>query len=179
LRTTGKQLGGITGKGFLPGRSGNPGGRPAGLAEQVRAKRTKPDESERFLGLTARQAQALPIFAASPSVEGACRAAGLSKATAYAWLKQPAFQQALGAARDAILTQALGALKAASSRAVETIAQLAAQGAQESVKLSAARTILDSALRARELEELDSRIRELEERVFPRGGRHGRLGTTA
>ena len=32
--------GGITGKGFLPGRSGNPGGRPTGLAEKVR-KETK------------------------------------------------------------------------------------------------------------------------------------------
>jgi hypothetical protein len=30
LRTTAKQRGGVTGKGFLPGRSGNEGGRPAG-----------------------------------------------------------------------------------------------------------------------------------------------------
>jgi hypothetical protein len=28
LRTTEKQRGGVTGKGFLPGQSGNPGGRP-------------------------------------------------------------------------------------------------------------------------------------------------------
>lgn len=32
LVTTGKQPGGITGKGFLPGRSGNAAGRPAGDA---------------------------------------------------------------------------------------------------------------------------------------------------
>ncbi|MEE9122892.1 MAG: hypothetical protein V3U14_00160 [candidate division NC10 bacterium] len=31
-----KTPGGVTGKGFLPGRSGNPGGRPKGLAERVR-----------------------------------------------------------------------------------------------------------------------------------------------
>lgn len=29
--TTGKRLGGITGKGFLPGRNGNPSGRPKRL----------------------------------------------------------------------------------------------------------------------------------------------------
>lgn len=28
--------GGVTGKGFVPGRSGNPGGRPKGLARRVR-----------------------------------------------------------------------------------------------------------------------------------------------
>lgn len=30
MRATQKQLGGATGKGFRPGQSGNPGGRPAG-----------------------------------------------------------------------------------------------------------------------------------------------------
>lgn len=29
-------LGGVTGKGFMPGESGNPGGRPKGLAKRVR-----------------------------------------------------------------------------------------------------------------------------------------------
>ncbi len=29
-RNNGKQLGGVTGKGFMPGQSGNPGGRPKG-----------------------------------------------------------------------------------------------------------------------------------------------------
>ncbi|MEE9137701.1 MAG: hypothetical protein V3V07_04035 [candidate division NC10 bacterium] len=31
-----KTPGGVTGKGFLPGHSGNPGGRPKGLAQRVR-----------------------------------------------------------------------------------------------------------------------------------------------
>jgi len=42
LRTTGEQRrrgsGGVTGRGFKPGQSGNPGGRPAGLAALIRAQ---------------------------------------------------------------------------------------------------------------------------------------------
>lgn len=33
VQNNGRRLGGRSGKGFLPGRSGNPGGRPAGLRE--------------------------------------------------------------------------------------------------------------------------------------------------
>jgi Family of unknown function (DUF5681) len=35
-RNDGTTLGGVTGRGFLPGQSGNPGGRPKGLARRVR-----------------------------------------------------------------------------------------------------------------------------------------------
>jgi hypothetical protein len=45
LRTTGKQRGGITGKGFLPGHSGNPGGRP-GEAVMRRRLRQSFEENE-------------------------------------------------------------------------------------------------------------------------------------
>jgi hypothetical protein len=39
-RSAGKRLGGASGKGFLPGRSGNPGGRPrtSGLIDAIRTK---------------------------------------------------------------------------------------------------------------------------------------------
>jgi hypothetical protein len=46
LRTTRKQRGGITGKGFLPGRSGNAGGRPGGEALMRRSLRKSFEENE-------------------------------------------------------------------------------------------------------------------------------------
>jgi Family of unknown function (DUF5681) len=36
VQNNGRTTGGITGKGFRPGRSGNPGGRPKGLARATR-----------------------------------------------------------------------------------------------------------------------------------------------
>jgi hypothetical protein len=37
VQNNGRTTGGITGRGFMPGRSGNPGGRPKGLAKATRA----------------------------------------------------------------------------------------------------------------------------------------------
>jgi hypothetical protein len=39
LKTTHKQRGGVTGKGFMPGQSGNPGGRPKSMAETILEQR--------------------------------------------------------------------------------------------------------------------------------------------
>lgn len=36
VQKNGRGTGGVTGKGFMPGRSGNPGGRPQGLAKAAR-----------------------------------------------------------------------------------------------------------------------------------------------
>lgn len=36
VQSNGRGTGGVTGKGFMPGRSGNPGGRPKGLARATR-----------------------------------------------------------------------------------------------------------------------------------------------
>lgn len=45
--STGKQLGGATGKGFQPGQSGNPGGRPKGSVSIVtRLRHMLKDEAE-------------------------------------------------------------------------------------------------------------------------------------
>ena len=50
--TTTKQLGGITGKGFMPGQSGNPGGRPKDSLKNYIAKKLadmSDEEKEKWL----------------------------------------------------------------------------------------------------------------------------------
>jgi hypothetical protein len=42
-------LGGVTGKGFMPGQSGNPGGRPKGLVRRIREETRDGDELVEFM----------------------------------------------------------------------------------------------------------------------------------
>jgi hypothetical protein len=134
--------------------------------------------SERSGGLTPRQEQALPHFAAGVAIERACRAARISKATAYAWLRQPTFRAAVAALREELTDHALDALKAAIGQAVETIATLAADAESETVKLAAARAIIEHVLKVRELEDLAGRLEAVEKAMHGRG-RYGTTRSTA
>jgi hypothetical protein len=121
--------------------------------------------------LTPRQRQAVPFFAGQPTVEGACRAARVAKATAYAWLRVPAFERDAAAAREEIATHALGALKTRVAGAVETITVLAAEGRSEGVRLAAAKAVVEHAVKTRELDDLEARLKAIEEQVSQGRGR--------
>ena len=59
---------------------------------------------EKVTTITPRQSLAILALLTSGKVPDAAAAAGVSSKTVYAWLKQPAFQAALGAAAAAALT---------------------------------------------------------------------------
>ena len=87
------QLGGVTGRGFMPGHSGNPSGRPKGIAKSVR---------EACGGDPTMLVEGLLAIAAGEGVGGKpARAADQIRATelllAYGWGKPPAFAPVDGA----------------------------------------------------------------------------------
>lgn len=49
--TTPKRLGGVTGKGFMPGKSGNPSGRPKGLISQALFRQLRRDKRSDLNGV--------------------------------------------------------------------------------------------------------------------------------
>ena len=74
--------GGITGNGFKPGQSGNPGGRPKGLAKTVR---------DACGGSPLRLAQVLLEIAEDPKANNRDRVAACRELLDRGWGKAPAF----------------------------------------------------------------------------------------
>jgi hypothetical protein len=110
------------------------------------------------------QELAIQALLTSRSIKKAAAKAGVDPGTLYNWLKDPAFKAAYAAARQEILDDAIGALKAASRRALAALERnLKAPKPCDQIK--AAAVLLAHALRARELDEVEKRLRALEKRV--------------
>ena len=113
-------------------------------------------------------------LAGGATVQEAARTAGVSESTAYRRLNDPAFRQRVAEARSEMLSRAIGTLARVSTAAAITLAQLLKAEA-ESVRLGAARSVLEMAVKFHETEQLEQRIAALEEQIAAtpqqRGGR--------
>jgi AcrR family transcriptional regulator len=121
--------------------------------------------------LTAKQATVIPYLLAAPSFEEGCKRAGVSKTTAYTWLKEEIFRQELRRQRDELIERALDSLKANVSKATETLVKLL-DSESEPMQARAAEDIIEFAQKAFEHEELEKRIEALEERLLQQGGNY-------
>ena len=106
----------------------------------------------------------LAALAGGASHQEAAALAGVSERTAYRRLEDPAFRQQLAGARSELIARATGRLAAACSAAAATLAGLL-KADSETVRLGAARSILELAIKLRDAEELEARIATLEEQA--------------
>jgi transposase len=100
-------------------------------------------------------------YASGTSLREAARTAGISESTAYRRLKDPAFRRRISEIRTSFLNQAVGLLCEDATKAVSTLKELLS-ARSESVRLSAARAILELGPKLREQTELEERITALE-----------------
>ncbi len=115
-------------------------------------------------------------LAAGQPVDAAARAARVSERTAYRRLTDPAFKRAVQTARAELLAQAVGRLADAATAAVVTLRALL-DAETDSVRLGAARVILDAGMKGAELVDLAERVATLEEQqaaVLDGPGERGR-----
>ena len=92
--------------------------------------------------------------------------AGISERQARRWEREPAVVEVLRAEARAIAREAEQKLSFASTRAADRLAQLMDSGRPaDAVKMRSAQLILEHANAARDREEIEERIRALEERL--------------
>jgi hypothetical protein len=115
--------------------------------------------------LNAKQLRAIESLLSEPTTRAAAKAAGVSEVTLWRWLNEPAFAEAYREARSHLLETTLTALQSASGDAVKTLRNvLNDEQARPGEKVSAARAILEYALKSREILEVEERLRALEQR---------------
>lgn len=106
------------------------------------------------------------------SVEEAAAEAGVSARTAFRWMAaDPAIRTEVITLQREAMARALGVLSASSRAAATTLASLSEAAASESVRLAAARTILEVGPRLRESIDLEQRLAELESALADGPGR--------
>ena len=113
--------------------------------------------------LTARQEKAIVALLREPTVTAAAAAVGLGERTIFTWLQDPLFVAAYRAARREAVSQAIAQLQGASQRAVRVLCQVMDDPkANQRTRILAANSVLNTALRAIEIEDLAERLAALE-----------------
>ena len=106
----------------------------------------------------------LAALAVGHTVRDSARQAGIGERTATRRLADPEFRQLVAALRADMIGRALGRLSDTAREAVDKLRDLLSAGS-DSVKLGAARSILELGTKLRESVELEQRLSELEQRI--------------
>ncbi len=120
-------------------------------------------ESDTLQGekLSERQKKAIPFLLNSPTVEGGCKRAKISRETYYQWLSDPLFKDELKRHRDQVIEEALNVMKANMTKAVNVLVSLL-KTENEFLRRAVANDRLGHVLKRKELEDIEKRIEALE-----------------
>ena len=119
--------------------------------------------------LSRKQEQGIKALLIQSTLGEAATAIGVDERTLRRWLRDNAvFQMAYRQARRAVVQHAIVQVQQATGEAVETLRKvMQAADAPASAEVSAAKTILETAVKAVELEDLEARIASLEAQGQP------------
>jgi hypothetical protein len=111
----------------------------------------------------------LTTLACGATVEVAAQKAGISRATAFRRLQDPAFQSQLQQLGADMVKRAAATLTAANTEAIKTLLSLVQPTVPPATRLGAARSILEYGLKMRETADLEERLKAIEERMATEG----------
>lgn len=114
--------------------------------------------------LTPRQHSALSALMSEPTIRKASEASGVPEKTMYTWLRDASFQAEYRVMRREATQQAIARLQQFSASAAATMVSLMASGNPAAIRLAAARSVLEYAVKAVEIEDIQQRLEALEAR---------------
>jgi hypothetical protein len=107
--------------------------------------------------------QAIAALLSHRNVEDAARSVEISVNTFHRWMQVPEFQAAYRAARRKLLSQATGRLQEAAGAAATTLLKIMLDpNVPAGIRLRAAEVVLEQAVKAGEVEEIEDRVAKLE-----------------
>ena len=117
-------------------------------------------------GLPQKQTQAIVSLLNCRTVSEAATQSGVNESTIWRWMRDQAFSEALQEAKHRTVAQAIIQLQQATGEAVETLrAIITDKEAPSSSRVSASKTVLDFAVKALKMEDIEARIKILEDRA--------------
>jgi len=116
--------------------------------------------------LSRNKERAIAALLANPSIPNSAKAVGISEKTLWRWMKLPEFETAYREARREVVRHAVVTVQASMSEAVQTLRAIINNNeAPASSRVSAARAIIDTGLKAVEIEDLEERISVIERKI--------------
>lgn len=117
-------------------------------------------------GLTRKQEGGIAALLIQPTMKEAATAAGVNEATLWRWLQSREFHAAYMKARRDSVKQALARLQQTTTEAVTVLRDIMIDtDAPCSVRVTAAKAIIDYSIKAVEVEDLEQRVFELEQLI--------------
>ncbi|MFP5260889.1 MAG: transposase family protein [Blastocatellia bacterium] len=114
-------------------------------------------------GLTRRQELALSSLLSKPTMKEAAEAAGIGETTLWRWLQIKGFHTAYMKARRESVKQGIARLQNATGEAVTVLQEIMSdKESPRSVRVTAAKAIIEYSIKAVEIEDLAQRVEELE-----------------
>ena len=116
--------------------------------------------------LSRNQEKALAALLSQPSVHDAAQAVGVGERTLWRWLQANDFKEAYRKARSQLVSRAIAHIQAGMGDAVRTLKDIIAdKNAPPTVRVSAAKAMIDFGMKGIEIEDLEYRVSELQKRI--------------
>ena len=114
--------------------------------------------------LSRKREMAITALLSQPSIPAAAKSIGVAEKTLWRWLQRNDFREAYLEARRQLIRQALTTIQTAMEEAVQTLRDVMNDSeSPPASRLTAARAIIDFALKGLEIEDFEMRLSILEE----------------